>query len=423
MPRDIALEARSPIPDPAGPANPKELNALFALGLGLLIGWSGLFYLFGALLLVWETEAFLTKEQLSLGLTAAIGTSALVAPIAGRFIDNGNGRKLLGGGALIGAVGLVGLAFTTNYYGFLSAWVLIGVAQGFCLYEPCFAFLARVLRQRARRSIVLVGLLGGMATLLVYPTADWIAHTYDWRITVLCFASLMALVAAPLMYFGGAILEPASCNLDRRTRNRAARLALRDAKKKPVFWCLLISFALLAFTEGMILAHGVPALVALGQEEVTAIFAMALVGPFQGVARAGLLLIGLRGSALILMVLALIAMSAGVWLISEALKHESIAYAFAALFGIGYGMTAVLKPIVVSECLGYVSIGAILGFLALPYYFALAAGPYLGWALWSEGGYSLVTQLASLATLLSLLALVVGAIFHRHVDYKRTEEV
>ncbi|WP_167853586.1 MFS transporter [Roseovarius aestuariivivens] len=413
MKHDILLEPTGTIPDNAAPATQNETTALLYLGAGLFLGWACLFYIFGALLMVWEVETSFTKQQLSLGLTAAVFTSAMVAPVAGRVVDAGNSRLLFAWGALIGACGLIVLALSNTHAQFLFAWLFIGVAQGFCLYEPTFTFLARILRQRARRSIALVALVGGLSTILVYPAANWIADQYGWRISVLVFAALMGLVTCPLMYKGAAILEPSSCTLDQRLRRVLAREALIAAKKRPVFWILLLSCMLLAFIEGMVLAHSVPALVELGQQKDNALLGMALIGPFQALARVGLVLAGVRGAVLPLMTLSVLAMASSAWLVSTELAHESVSLGFAALFGIGYGVTAVLKPIAVSECLGYASIGKILGFMAFPYYCALAAAPFIGSLLWIYDGYGLVFQVAAIAAFCSAIGFQIVTFMHR----------
>ncbi|MBJ3762368.1 MFS transporter [Maribius pontilimi] len=395
-----------PFPDPVGPPRHRELAALLSLAVGLLVGWSALFYLFGALLLVWEAQTGLGKADLSLGLTGAILASAVVAPVAGKVIDAGAGRLLLPFGALLGAVGLLALSQATSHRGFLLAWIVIGAAQGCSLYEATFTFLARVLRQRARRSIALVALVAGLSTSLVYPVASEIADGFGWRKAVVFFAGLSAYVAAPLMYFGAATLEPASCRLNRTARAEAAGAALRHARGQPVFWCLLVAFACLAFTEGLVLAHGVPALVAFGHDSAVAILVLALLGPFQAVARIAILCARVEGASLGLMVLAVAAMGAGLCVLLLGPQSTGTAFAFMALFGLGYGLTPVLKPVVVSDCLGYASIGAILGCLALPYYAALALAPYLGSILWEQGGYALALKTGVAGTLLCMAGLI-----------------
>jgi MFS family permease len=380
---------------------------------GLLLGWSALFYLFGALLLPWQEQTGLSKRQLSLGLTVAVLTSALMAPITGRLIDGGYGRLVLSGGALVGALGLAGLSLSEGYISFVLAWVVIGSAQGACLFEPTFSFLARVLRQRARYAITLVGLVGGLATLLAYPSLALLTELYSWRVAVGGFALMTAVLTAPLMYAGGALLEPASLHLNRKTRQRAGRLALAAAKRRLIFWILLACFALLAFAEGMTLSHAVPALVEFGQSDVVALISMALVGLYMAAARLGLLWYKPDGSSCGLLITATFTVAAGIALMPLAGEHTVIGPSAMLLFGLGYGMVIVLKPVLISECLGYVSIGSILGALALPCFAALATAPYVGALLWERGGYALAIPVAALAAGAATLGLVLVVLIHR----------
>lgn len=408
-----AFPTSSYLPDPAGEPSLDEPMALVCLSAGLFLGWSALFYLFGALLLPWEMQTGFSKAQLSLGLTAAVLTSALIAPIAGRLIDAGQGRRLLGGGALIGALGLAGLSVSHSYGSFLLAWVLVGAAQGACLFEPTFSFLARVLRQRAWNAIMLVGLVGGSATLLAYPGVALLTEAYGWRIAVASFAVLTAVLTAPLMYAGGALLEPASLNLDRAARNRIGRLALLEARRRLVFWVLLISFALLSFSEGLVLSHAVPALVEFGQTEALALLAMTLLGPCMTAGRFCLLWFRPNGSSFPCAIVAALGMVAGIALLPFAGAQAETGIFALMIFGLGFGMVVVLKPILVSECLGYTSIGAILGAMALPCFSALAVAPYAGALLWERGGYALALPVAALAATAGAIGLFGTALLRR----------
>lgn len=407
------VEPLSRLPDPADEPGPYEPLALLCLGAGLFLGWGALFYLFGALLLPWESETALSKADLSLGLTAAILVAALIAPFVGRLIDDGHGRLLLGGGALVGALGLAWLSMSAGHKSFVLAWMVIGAGQGACLFEPTFAFLARVLRQRARRAILVVGLIGGLATLLAYPAAALLTDLYGWRIAVGSFALMTAVVMAPLMYAGGALLEPASLHLDRETRNRAGRLALASARRRPTFWGLMISFALLAIAEGMILSHAVSAMVEFGQVEAVALLAMTLLGPCMAAGRLCMLLFKPNGASFAIAVIAALSMAAGIALLPFAGEHVGIGLIAMSVFGLGCGLIIVLKPILVSECLGYLSIGAILGALALPCFTALAAAPYGAALLWEHGGYPLAILVATIAATLGALGLFAVALSRR----------
>ena len=389
-----------------------ETAGLFCLGTGLFFGWSALFYIFGALLLTWEAQTGLSKAQLALGLTAATLASALAAPLAGRVIDRGAGSQLLGVGALIGAAGLGGLSLTTGHAGFMIAWIVIGIAQGTCLFEPSFSFLARVMQHRARRSIALVGLIAGCATIPAYSGAALLTELYGWRSAVGGFALLTACVTAPLMYAGARLLEPGRPPSRTRPQTAGDHDALARVRRRPAFWGLLGAFAALAFAEGLVLSHAVAAMVEFGQSQAIALIAMALLGPCMTTARAGLLYPRSIRSSLPLTILAALAMVIGTALLPAA-GDSAFALLAVAAFGLGYGLVVVLKPILVAECLGFEAIGAVLAAVAQPCFVALALAPYAGALLWEHGGYALAIPVAAGVAGCGALTLLVMAIAPR----------
>src|SRR3546814_7286445 len=84
---------------------------MLALALAGTLVWAGVFYIFPALIAHWEADLGWSKTTVSGAFTAALVTSALCAPLAGRMIDAGHGRRLLIAGATVAGVliGLVGL--------------------------------------------------------------------------------------------------------------------------------------------------------------------------------------------------------------------------------------------------------------------------------------------------------------------------
>ena len=112
--------------------------AILLLAAGETLIWAALFYVFATLLLEWERSLGWAKTDLALGFTIAIAMAAISSPIAGRLIDNGYGRFVLSCGGLFGCAALAALATASTPLMFWIFWAGIGIAQGFCLYEPCF---------------------------------------------------------------------------------------------------------------------------------------------------------------------------------------------------------------------------------------------------------------------------------------------
>ena len=63
---------------------------------------------------------------------------------------------------------------------------------------------------------------------------------------------------------------------------------------------------------------------------------------------------------------------------------------FVILFGGGYGIVSIIRPVIARDILGEQNFGAKSGALALLYLAGSASAPYLGSLIWGIGGYSLV---------------------------------
>lgn len=362
--------------------------AVALLALGQTIAWAGLYYLFAALLLSWERELGWAKTDLALALTVAVLVAAATAPVAGRAVDAGFGRWLLGFGALSGAGLVAALSQITTQGAFLVVWALIGLTQGTCLYEACFAFVTRTLGTEARAAITRITLVAGFASTLAFPLAGGLAETSGWRTAALVFSGAVGLVAAPMLLAGATLLQAGAGPAPalHRAQNRAA---VRAALRRPVFWLIAGGFAMIALNHGILLNHLLPLLNERGMAPATAILAASAIGPMQVFGRLMMLSVERRVGALTLSLACFAAVAAAGLILLWAGAAVTMVFAFVALQGAGYGVTSVLKPIVTAECLGREGFGGIAGWMAVPYLAGFALAPYLGALLWSLGGYDL----------------------------------
>ena len=78
-----------------------------------------------------------TMGGFSLGLAA----SGLAAPLVGSLIDRHGGHFVMAAGSLIGAAGLVGLAYAADPVSYLAIWAVLGIAMAAGFYTPAFADL------------------------------------------------------------------------------------------------------------------------------------------------------------------------------------------------------------------------------------------------------------------------------------------
>lgn len=401
------------------PYPPYSVRGLYLLAVGQTICWTGLYYSFAALFLTWEQQLGWAKTDLTLGLTLAVLIAAVMAPIAGRITDGNGGRWMLTLGALMGAVALLCLATVTTRNGFLFAWAAIGLAQGLCLYEACFAFITRVLGSVAQPAILRLTLIAGFASPLSFIAGANIAESYNWQAAVLSYAAAIAFIGAPLHFVGAMLLErnanrdASPCaefgaNAPRGTKHptekRITTTDLQIALHKPAFWVLAFAFPLIALNHGMLINHIIPLLAERNIATSTAIVAASVVGPMQVVGR---LLVYQFESKVTMLTITFV--SVGGLIVASLILLVAGAgplpvFAFAITQGAAYGLVSVLRPVVIADALGRNGFGIISGWLAVPYLIAYAAAPYLGATFWSIGGYHLMIQIALACVVAGLAA-------------------
>lgn len=381
---------------------------IWCLAVAETLVWAGFYYFFPAMLLRWEASFGWTKAEITLSATLALLISALVAPRFGGLIDRGHGRALLTGSAILGGVMLGVLTQVDSRPAFIAVWIVLGVAMGGCLYEPCFAFLTHRRGVQAKSAITLITLVAGFAGTVSFPLANVIAAAVDWRAAAWTFAALAILVAAPLFWIGGRRTadDPEPTFAD---RNGSGRAVLRGRMRRPAFWLLAAGFAMIALNHGMVVNHLLPLLDERGVPAALAVLAVSLIGPMQVIGRVVMIaterhlgMVTICGVTFLMMALA-----GGV--LGAAASLPLLVYVFVALQGSGYGVTSITRPVVTAELLGRRGFGAISGALALPFVAATALSPSAGSLIWSWGGYDAVIAALVITVLFGFLCFV-GAV-------------
>lgn len=386
---------------------------VWLLGAGETIIWACIYYIFAALLLTWEETLGWAKTDLTLGLTVAVLAAALASPLSGRLIDAGLGRWTLGLGALSGAAALALLATVETPGQFVAVWAAIGLAQGFCLYEPCFSVVTRAKGADARPAITRITLAAGFASTVCFLVSAALLDFADWRETLLVFAAAAAVLAAPMLFFGAALLEAAAGDAAAPAPKAENRAALRAAFRKPQFWLIATAFPLMAINHGILLNHVMPLLAELRIPRDTAILVASTFGPMQVAGRVALMLIEKHVQSLTMTGIAFAGVVVAALLLLGAGVSPAFAFAFAAMQGAAYGVTSILKPAITAEFLGRTGFGAIAGWLALPALAGSAFAPHLGSLIWEIGGYDLVIPAAAGMAVLGVLCVVALAMTGR----------
>jgi MFS family permease len=393
----------------AGSAGPERGWVLvLALAIGQLISWGTTFYTFPLVIdpmigeLGWaRTTAYMAP---AFGLIA----QAICAPLAGFWMQRHGGRLSMTVGSLGVAVSILAWSAVDEPWQLMAAWVLMGVAQAFVLYEPAFTVVAQRKALDFRRSVGAITLLGGLAGTVFVPGTQLLVELLGWRQAVLCLAAIN--LAVPMILH--ALLVPSGNGGADSVEHAEAKSAdPPPTSLSPRIWLGLA----LWFTAGSaylsgISFHFVPLLAAEGIPPTTLAAIFAIVGPSQLLGRACLMALGSKATAFgagLSTVSMLLVSSVMLW----ALPHSTPGLiAFGVVYGAGNGIMTIARGIAIAEVGGRARYAALTGILQTPAVLALALAPVIVSLLRDAGGadaayaaFLTVTVLAAAGFAIALL--------------------
>lgn len=369
-------------------------RAITFLAIGETIYWAGLYYIFAALLVQWETAEPWPKTSITAAFTGAILMVAVFAPIAGRLVDNGRGPHVLTFGALIAAVLVAILPFAESVWVFGFIWLGVGACLGGCLYETCFALITRTRGDRARRDITLVTLVAGLAGTLSFPLSNTIADAFGWHAATWTMAGLVVFVGVPLVWTASRFLEGEYQKANSAETHEdgpagKAGFSVRNVLRKPAFWFLAIGFAILGGNHGVIINHILPILTDRGLSRDAAVIAASMIGPMQVAGRLAMMAAERRVSSHGITTACFVGVACAGTALFFSKVTPALVVIFVILQGSGHGVTSIMRPVITKEVLGTRNFGAISGAVAVPYLLSWAMAPVAGSLLWEAGGYDL----------------------------------
>jgi MFS family permease len=254
----------------------------------------------GTQMLAWGSSYYLpaiiaapVSRDLDLPLTwffgafsVALFVSAVLSPAAGRWVDRYGGFGILCFSNAVFAVGLLLLAFSHGVIMLFLAWCVLGVGITIGLYETIFAALAGVYGQAARGPIVMVSVLGGLASTVSWPATAWMEAEYGWRFACLVWAALHMTLGLGLHL----LFAPRGVRNTRPDHTREAAIDHDVQKNEPRLRERRMALLAFVFTAVWFIttamASHLPSLLQIaGVSATAAIFASALVGPAQVLAR------------------------------------------------------------------------------------------------------------------------------------------
>lgn len=381
------------------------------LGVTMTIGYGTLYYSFSVLApeiareFGWE-ESFVFAI-FSIGLLAG----AVSAPIIGRMIDRFGARSVMSAGSLFAAVTLALIAVMENAWQFVIIALMAEFVAIAVQYDAGFAALAQRYGRNARAEITLVTLIAGFASTVFWPLLQWLLTMMTWREVYLVLAAMNLLIALPihLTMPKGRQAPPEQPVDESSTLTREPERAVPPGARPMVL--LAISLASGGFVMSATGASLLVLLDDIGFATATATIAASCIGPSQVAARLFEYVRRSLFSPPVTAIIAACALSLGIMLLGATLIAPLTAFlfAFAITYGIGQGLTSIVRGMLPLHYFGPDGYGRRTGTLSGIRMVLAAAAPFTVIFLNERMGTTAAIGclvIAALISTISMLALV-----------------
>jgi MFS family permease len=353
------------------------------LGIAQIISWGSLYYSLTVLSLPIRHELGFSELLIFGAFSAGLLLSGVVAPYAGRRIDDHGGRGVMTAGSLVAALAMCTVALAHGPFLFTLGWMLAGVAMAGCLYDPAFASLHQIAPDHYRRTVTGLTLFGGFASTVFWPLSNTLANAWGWREALLCFALLHIVVCVPihLGVLPGSAPSPAHDHDATAFASNASARYLKD----PRFYWLAASFAAATLVFSALSSFMIVALGTRGFTVDEAVWIAAMVGPMQVFARVLEWMFAGRTAALKVGVVACVLSICGMLLINFMPHSMVLGALFAMCYGATNGILTIVRGTAPAELFGPQRQGTLLGALARPSFFTRSFTPAVFAAALSVG--------------------------------------
>jgi MFS family permease len=371
-----------------------RLPVILALGTTQTLAWASSMYLPAILADPIARDLGVSANWVFAAFSVALVLAALLGPRIGRQIDLVGGRSVLSISNLVLAAGLVLLGLTNSIPLLAIAWLLLGIGMGLGLYDAAFAALGRIYGDAARGAITGITLIAGFASTVGWPLSAWGLDSIGWRNTCFAWAAAHILIGLPINWW---ILPPVT----------GAKAVVSNSVKPHIpidRTMILLAFAFAAAwsVTGAMAAHLPRIVEAAGASTSQAVFAGAMIGPAQVLARiaeAGFLS---RYHPVVSTRLACLTHPIGAVILAFA--GGGAASVFAIFHGAGNGILTIARGTLPLAIFGPENYGYRLGIIGAPARMAQAVAP-LAFGLLIDVMGSRVLIVSSVLSLAALLAL------------------
>jgi MFS family permease len=348
-------------------------RAVSVLGLTEILSWGAMFYPPVLTVPLIAADHGWSPPFAMAGFSVGLFVGGLCSRYVGGAIDRVGGHVVMPVGSLIGAAGLVALAWAPGVASYFAAWITIGIAMAASLYDPAFATLGRIFGSAARTPITALTLVAGFASTVSWPVTQFLIQTVGWRGAYLVYAALLAGLAAPLHAFALPREQAGSISRHAAAADQARKVFVPSHGF--AFVLVAAGFASYAFVPSALSAQLLAIFQRFGLAPATVVAIGMLFGPAQVLARIcefsfarRLHPLWIARAAVGLLVAAFVAMALLPF-------SASVAAIFAVMFGMANGLLTIARGTVPLALFGASGYGRLMGRIGGPFLVVQALAP------------------------------------------------
>lgn len=376
-------------------------RTVVALGFSQLISWGITYYLIGGFGEEIASDLGWTRDVVYGGFSAALLVMGLTSPIAGYWVDRYGGRRIMNVGAIMNAVGCVGLACSHTIAAYFASWIVLGLGMRLTLYDAAFAALARIGGPEARGPISQITLLGGLASSVFWPFGHLLSTQFGWRGALAGYA-VLAIATIPLHLLIPNASHKHSPDLVSTSAGGPLAVARRDILIAGSLYAVVATGAN-CLNAGMS-AHMIAVMSGLGLGASAAVWIATLRGMGQSAARLCQVVFGRRVDPLTLNLFACAIMPMSFILGLFSGSSTFIALGFAFLYGACNGILTITRGTLPLVLFDHRSYGQLVGALIVPSFLLSAATPVIYAMFMSWIGDAVALHLSIGIALIALFA-------------------
>ncbi|WP_407655797.1 MFS transporter [Azohydromonas lata] len=360
--------------------------AIVTLSMGIRHG-------FGLWLQPVTTERGWTRETFAFALAVQNIAWGLAGPFAGMLADRFGAFRVLVGGSLLYALGLVLMGLSTTGLAFTgSAGLLIGMAQSGTTYAVIYGVIGRhVAPEKRSWAMGVAAAAGSFGQFLMVPVENGLIGGVGWQ-NALFILGAAALAIIPLSF---GLREPRAVPAAGGAPQQSMGAAIKEALGSRSFQLLTAGYFVCGFQVVFIGVHLPSYLKDRGLEPQVATTALALIGLFNvfGTYAAGTLGQRLAKRHILSAIYALRAVAITAF-ITLPLSPMSV-YVFASVMGVLWLSTVPPTNAVVAQIFGVRFLSMLGGFVFLSHQVGSFLGVWLGGKLFdATGSYDVVWWIA-----------------------------